>query len=77
MKTHKVIHRREKCIGCNSCCVIAPNTWEMEDSDGKSRLRHGVKRNRVEVAEIFDDELAANKRAAAACPTKIIAVEEN
>ena len=36
----KIIHEREKCIGCGSCVALCPKFWEMEE-DGKSSLKGG------------------------------------
>ena len=38
----KVIHEREKCIGCGACAAVCPDFWEMSD-DGKSVLKGGKK----------------------------------
>ena len=38
----KVIHEREKCIGCGACAAVCPAFWEMGD-DGKSILKGGKK----------------------------------
>ncbi len=77
MKTHKVIQRRKTCIGCNSCVAIASQNWEMDAQDGRARLINGVEKgDELFVAEIFDDDLEANKMAALACPVQIIQVEE-
>jgi ferredoxin len=76
MKTHKIVQRRKNCIGCNSCVLIAPNNWKMNAKDGKVDLIGGIKKgDQLFVAEIFDDELQANKMAAKACPMQIIAIE--
>ena len=32
----KIIHYRNKCIGCNSCVEQAPSRWSISDEDGKS-----------------------------------------
>lgn len=72
----KIIHDRKKCIGCNSCINIAPQTWIMDENDGKARLVGSQEKGLVFVGEITDCDLAANKKAAAACPMKTIKVLE-
>ena len=79
MKQVKVVHERHGCIGCNSCVNIAPQTWQMDETDGKSRLIGSKKKGKGKdspfVGHIFDCDMEANRRAAAACPTKIIKVQ--
>jgi len=40
----KIIHEREKCVGCGFCASICPEHWEMSD-DGKSTLKGSKKVN--------------------------------
>jgi len=75
MKKVKVVHNRKNCIGCNSCVELAPQTWVMDEKDGKSSVVGGKEKNGVFVGEIFECDLEANCKAAAACPVKIIKVE--
>lgn len=75
MKKKKVIHFRDKCIGCNSCVEIAPQNWVMDPNDGKSRLIGSCKKGNAHVGEVFDCDYEANKIAAAACPVNIIKAE--
>lgn len=75
MKRHKIIHNRKKCIGCNACVEIAPQTWKMDDKDGKSRLISSAPKRDLFIGEVFECDLIANKQAAEACPVKIIKVE--
>lgn len=73
-KRKKIIHFRESCIGCGSCCEYAPDNWTMNDADGKSCLKRAVQKDDVFIAEISDVELEANKFASLACPVGIIHV---
>lgn len=77
MPSPKVSHKRSKCIGCNSCITIAPQNWEMDEKEGKSRLIGSKKKGDVYVNEIFECDIEANQRAAQACPMKIIKVNKN
>jgi len=76
MKTHKVIHQKDNCIGCNACVSIAPQNWEMDEETGKANLIGSKKKGDVYVGEIFDKDLEANKQAEKACPMRIIKIEE-
>ncbi len=75
MKKHKIIHTRKKCIGCNACVEIAPQTWRMDEVDGKSRLIACEEKRDLYIGEIFECDLIPNKQAAEACPMNIIKVE--
>ncbi len=59
----KIIHDREKCIGCGACAAVCDN-WEMAP-DGKSRPKQ------TEVKEA-----GCNKEAADGCPVNCIIIEE-
>ncbi len=70
----KIIHFRKDCIGCNSCVELSPNNWEMDATDGKSKLKRAVQKKDVSMCEIYDFEVDQNKCAAQACPMGIIRV---
>ena len=72
----RIIHFREKCIGCNACVELAPNRWRMSKKDGKSVLLEGEENNNVFQAVVGDDEFKANQSAARTCPTNVIKVEK-
>ena len=38
----RIIHEREKCIGCGACAAVCPEFWEMK-GDGKSHLKKSSK----------------------------------
>jgi len=59
----KIIHNREKCIGCGACASICDN-WEI-DENGKAK----PKKTEVE-------EVGCNKEAADVCPVQCIKIEE-
>ncbi len=69
----KVIHQRDKCIGCGTCVAVCPDFWHMGD-DGKSVLKDAKDIGRG----MFELEIAdpgCNKEAASSCPVQIITVE--
>ncbi|MFA6024038.1 MAG: ferredoxin [Candidatus Gracilibacteria bacterium] len=70
----KIVHFQNDCIGCNSCVNIAPQSWMMDEKEGKAVLVGGKKKKAVFVAEVFDCDLEANERAAEACPMRIIQI---
>jgi len=74
-KQHKVIQFQENCIGCNACVLIAPSTWRIDSVNAKSELINGKKKGQVSVATLNDFEIEDNKKAAEACPMRIIKIE--
>lgn len=72
----KIVHFRKDCIGCNSCVTIAPQTWMMDEKEGKAVLVGGKKKGDLYVGEVFDCDREANERAADACPMRIIQINK-
>jgi ferredoxin len=66
----KIIHEREKCIGCGSCAALCSNFFEMAD-DGKAKLIGGQK-NAEGNDELEVEDVGCAKEAASACPVQII-----
>lgn len=65
---YKVVHEREKCIGCGACVAVASEFWEMEE--GKAKLKGGKKENGNYVLEV--DELKNLKDSAEVCAVNCI-----
>jgi ferredoxin len=63
---------RRKCIGCNACVEVAPDHWIMAGEDGKSYLRKSEKKGEYYLKKITELEYEENRKAAEACPVKII-----
>jgi ferredoxin len=70
----KIIHEREKCIGCGACVGVCPDFWEMAD-DGKSKLI-GSKINPLGNYELEVQEPACSQDASDNCPVNIIHIEK-
>jgi len=68
----KIIHERNKCIGCGLCITLCPDFWEMGD-DGKSQLINS-KKTKNEDYELEVNEAGCSKEAAESCPVKCIKV---
>lgn len=62
MAKYKIIHHRERCIGCGACASVCPENWEMAE-DGKSKPK-----------KIEFEEISCNQQAADACPVQIIEI---
>lgn len=70
----RLIHHREKCIGCNACVEAAPDRWRMSRIDGKSTLVGSITKKGIQSVVIHNDEVESNRKAAANCPVKVIQV---
>lgn len=70
----KIIHYRQKCIGCNSCVEHAPEFWRMA-KDGKVELIGAKQKKEVFICEIGLEDLAKNEHAENDCPMNIIKIE--
>lgn len=71
----KIIHYREKCIGCYSCVEHAPSYWKMDD-DGLSTLLGSSEKKGIFLRDIDESDVEKNKKAAKDCPVNIIKVVE-
>ena len=67
----KVIHEREKCIGCGSCAAICPKYWEMAE-DGKVNLLKAEATSKKGNYELEIKKIECNQEAADACPVECI-----
>jgi len=69
----KVIHQRDKCIGCGTCVAVCPDFWHMGD-DGKSVLKDAKDAGNGKF-ELEVEDPSCNKEAASSCPVQIISLE--
>ena len=70
-----VTQQRAKCIGCNYCVEFAYEYWRMSKKDGKSTLLGAKDKKGFHTVKLEEDAYDANKKAADACPVKIISVK--
>jgi len=68
----KVVHEREKCIGCGACVAVCPKFWEMKD-DGKSNLKSSKKVGKNFELEVKDP--GCSEEAANTCPVQCIIIK--
>lgn len=74
----KIIHQREKCIGCGTCAAVCPKFFEMDKKDGLATLK-GSKKAGMKTAKEFElkvDKIDCLKDAAEMCPVKIIKIKK-
>lgn len=72
----RIIHQRNKCIGCYYCAEIAPNNWKMSKEDGKATLLNSTEKKGFYISITGDEDFIDNKDAADVCPVGIIKVEK-
>lgn len=68
----KIIHYRDKCIGCGICFEMQPELWRMSRKDGKAVLVGAEEKRETDVLIVNNLLLQEAKVVAAACPVKII-----
>lgn len=70
----KLIHYRNRCIGCGICYEKQPQYWRMSRKDGKATLLRAQNKNGVYVTPLdpFDETLA--QEVAIDCPVRIIKI---
>lgn len=69
--------QRDKCIGCNYCVEMAPNTFQMSKKDGKSVLLKSINNKGFYTLKSHDHSITeACELAVKACPVNIISVKE-
>ncbi len=72
----RIFHQKEKCIGCAYCEEVAPNTWKMNEKDGKCILINSHSKKNIYMLITSDDEYESNLEAQELCPVNIIRVEK-
>ncbi|MBI2729546.1 MAG: ferredoxin [Sphingobacteriales bacterium] len=70
----KLIHYRNKCIGCGICYEHQPELWRMSGKDGKATLLHSTAKKDVFVLQVSNLYKIKTQEVAGACPVKIIKI---
>ncbi|MDH5717765.1 MAG: ferredoxin [Spirochaetia bacterium] len=73
---YTISQQRSKCIGCGVCCQLAPDTWHMNEADGKSEIIDSINKKEWSVGQILETELSENLKAQSECPVKIIHIQQ-
>lgn len=68
----KIIHYRDRCIGCGICHEQHPEMWRMSRKDGKATLINGSRKNGIYVLKVPLESANSMQAMARACPVKII-----
>lgn len=70
----KIIHYREKCIGCAVCFEMQPDIWRMSKKDGKATLLRATDKKSIFILPIHPSMEELTAEVAKACPVKIIKI---
>ena len=70
----KIIHYRNKCIGCSICFEMQPALWRMSKKDGKATLVQSIAKKEVFQLEIREADMELTIQVVKACPVKIIRI---
>ncbi len=70
----KLIHYRNKCIGCSICFEMQPAFWRMSKKDGKATLVQSIAKKEIYQLVINEGDKELSIEVEKACPVKIIKV---
>ena len=70
----KILHYRNKCIGCGVCYEMQPDLWVMSKKDGKAILLNSMLKKEIYALDIPEDAVIQSKLIAKACPVNIIKI---
>jgi ferredoxin len=70
----KIIHYRDKCIGCGVCFEMQPEIWRMSKKDGKATLLRATEKKSIHILSMHLSMEALTNEVAKACPVKIIKI---
>ena len=72
----KVTLKRNDCINCSSCTLYDPNSYEINETDGKAFLKNGKRENNIDTLDILEHDIEVHNQAAESCPTNCIRVQK-
>jgi ferredoxin len=70
----KIIHYRDKCVGCAICYEQQPELWRMSKKDGKATLLRSTAKKDVFVLSVSNAIQQQSRKVARECPVKIIKI---
>ena len=70
----KVIHYRDKCIGCGICNELQSGLLRMSKKDGKARLLQSINKKGAFILPVSTGIVQQLQDEADACPVKIIKI---
>ncbi len=70
----KIVHYRDKCIGCGICFEMQPGIWRMSKKDGKATLVKAVNKKGVFILDVEIQDTLDTEPVAGACPVNLIKI---
>lgn len=70
----KVVHYRDKCIGCGLCHEQQPELWRMSRKDGKATLLNAAIKKEVHLVALNEMHREKLQQVIKGCPVKIIKI---
>lgn len=70
----RIIHYRNKCIGCSICFEMQPVFWRMSKKDGKATLVQSILKKDIYQLAINEADKYLSVEVEKACPVKVIKV---
>ncbi|MBI2273585.1 MAG: ferredoxin [Bacteroidetes bacterium] len=70
----KIIHYRNKCIGCGVCYEQQPSLWRMSRKDGKAILLRSISKKGIFQLTVPGEVMEQSAAVAKACPVNIIKI---
>ncbi|WP_072835471.1 ferredoxin [Flavisolibacter ginsengisoli] len=70
----KIIHYRNKCIGCGICYELQPQFWRMSKKDGKAVLLNATVKNDLHILPLPVNEKEFTGQVSNACPARVIKI---
>lgn len=68
----RIIHYRDKCIGCGICQEMQPSFWRMSKKDGKANLLQASIKKGIHQLVITESDIRSTEEVIKACPARII-----
>lgn len=68
----RIIHYRDKCIGCGICQEMQPSFWRMSKKDGKASLLQAAIKKGIHQLVITESDRRSTEEVAKACPARVI-----
>ncbi|MCZ2101197.1 MAG: ferredoxin [Chitinophagales bacterium] len=70
----KIVHYRDRCIGCNICYEMQPEYWRLSRKDGKATLIGSKLKKDTHILDIPLVDVEMSQAVAEHCPVKVIKV---
>jgi len=70
----KIVHYRNKCIGCGICYEMQPELWRMSKKDGKAVLLNAEMKKDIFIFSLPPSIEQQARKVAGVCPARVIKI---